>query len=81
MKILGLNDRFLRDPPSGGSPQDAGGPPKAELHSPPPPPHDSRDCGQRHRARTVMTRTGQLKINLSSFILASFLRELIQKTF
>ena len=81
LKILGLNDCSLRGPPSGWSPQEAGGPPKAELHSPPPLPHDSRGCGHRHRARTVMTQTGSFKINLLSFILASFLRELTQKTF
>ena len=81
LKILGLNDCSLRGPPSGWSPQEAGGQPKAELHSPPPLPHDSRGCGHRHRARAVTTQTGSFKINLLSFILASFLRELTQKTF
>ena len=34
-----------------------------------------------HRARAVVTQTGSFKINLLSFILASFLRVLTQKTF
>ena len=76
LKILGLNDCSPRGPPSGWSPQEAGGPPKAELHSPPPLPHDSRGCDHRHRARAVMTQTGSFKI-----ILESFLRVLTQKTF
>ena len=67
LKILGLNDCSLRGPPSGWSPQEAGGPPKAELHSPPPLPHDSRGCGHRHRARAVMTQTGSFKINSGDF--------------
>ena len=66
-KRLGLNDCSLRGPPSEGSPQEAGGPPKAELHSPPPLPHDSRGCDHRHRARAVMTQTGSFKINSGEF--------------
>ena len=81
LKILGLNDCSLRGPPSGWSPQEAGGTTQTELHSPPPLPHDSRGCDHRHRARAVMTQTGSFKISLVSCILASFLRELTQKTF
>ena len=46
---------FPERTPSEGSPQGAGGPPKTELHCPPPLPHDSRGFDHRHRARVVLT--------------------------
>ena len=66
-KILGLNDCSLRGPPSDGSPQEAGGQPKTELHSPPPLPHDSRGCDHHHCAPAVMTQTGSFKIDSGDF--------------